>query len=339
MRLRAVWIDLMSPLVSIGIPTYNRSRLLRQAITSVLRQSVQDFEIIVSDDCSTDDTAEVVEHFGDPRIRYHRTATNLRPPRNWNECARLAQGVFFALLPDDDVWCPEFLAAMVTAFQAHPDAGFVQCAYCSADEQLREIRTVQASATELVLRGESALIWQLEHLACVPAAVLFRRAAMVELGLWREDYWDDWAFIVRMAYRYGFIFTPSALACNRVHDDNLNRRLFAEQRDAILDMYNQQTDVFATALPATPALIALRAKLMRELSQHCVLLSLSALRRGRWQQIKFHLTRAHQFCAWAGFDPGFIALWLALRDEARRLRQLRHDAEHKPPLFDWAATL
>ena len=329
----------MSPLVSIGIPTYNRSRLLRQAITSVLRQSVQDFEIIVSDDCSTDDTAEVVERFGDARLRYHRTATNLRPPRNWNECARLAHGAFFALLPDDDVWCPEFLAEMVTTFQAHPDVGFVQCAYRSVDEQLREIRTVQASVTELVLRGESALIWHMQHLACVPVAVLFRRAAMVELGLWREDYWDDWAFIVRMAYRYGSVFIPPPLACSRVHGENLSRRLFTERRDAILDLYNQQTDVFAQALPATPALIALRAKLIRELSHHCVLLTLGALRRRQWAQARFHWTRARQFHAWAGFDPGFIALRLTLRGETQRLRQLQHDAQRKTPLFDWAATL
>ncbi len=339
MRLRAARIDLMCPLVSVGIPTYNRARLLRQAITSVLRQTFQDFEIIVSDDCSPDDTAEVVKRFGDPRIRYHRTTTNLRPPRNWNECARLAQGEFFALLPDDDLWYPEFLAKMVAALQAQPGAGFAQCAYRSVDENLRELRTIQASATDLALHGEDALIWQLEHLACIPAALLFRRAAMLDMGLWREDYWDDWAFIVRMAYRYGFLFIPRAFACSRIHGDNLNRRLFAEQRDAILDLYNQQTDVFAQALPATPALIALRAKLIRELSRHCILLTLSALRRGQWAQAKFHFTRARQFHAWAGFDPGFIPLRLALYGEARRLRQLQRDAQHKTPLFDLATDL
>jgi len=324
------------PTVSIGIPTYNRSRLLRQAIHSVLQQTYQDFEVIVSDDCSPDDTAEVVQSFHDPRIRYHRTSENLRPPRNWNECVRLAHGEFFAILPDDDVWRPKFLVEMVTAFQAHPDVGFAQCAYHSVDESLREIRNVRAGSTKLVLYGESALIWQLERLACVPVALLFRRAAMAELGLWheRDGYWDDWAFIVRLAYRYGFAYVPKLLACNRVHSQNLNRELYHKGRDAILDLLNQHADVFGEALPLTPALEAFHAKLNRELSQHCVLLALSALRRREWSQARFHFTRARRLYALAGFDLGFIKLRLSLRAEAQRELLLRQTAQSHEPIVE-----
>ncbi|MBI5566772.1 MAG: glycosyltransferase family 2 protein [Chloroflexi bacterium] len=324
----------MPPTISIGIPTYNRAGLAQQAIQSVLQQTYQDFEIIVSDDCSTDETAQVIQDFHDPRIRYHRTLTNLRPPRNWNECVRLARGEFFALLPDDDVYCPTFLEGMVAALVAKPEVGFAQCGYYSVDEHLRCIQTRLSATTPLTLKADSAVIWQLQNLACIPAAILFRREAMLDLRLWRErtGYWDDWAFIVRLAYRSGFNYVPQALACNRVHAQNLNRTLRHEDRDAILDLLNQQADVFGETLPLTTVLESFRARLNRELSQHCVLLALSALRRADWSRARFHFRRAHHLYAWAGFDPGFIKLRLNLRSEAVREAQLRQAAQAREPI-------
>ncbi len=323
----------MPPRVTVGIPTFNRAGLLRQAIQSVLCQTFQDFEIVVSDDCSIDDTEAVVASFHDPRIRYHRTTTNLRPPRNWNECVRFAQGEFFALLPDDDVYCPQFLETMLAALGDHSDVAFAQCGYSSVDEQLRPLATIQAHSSFLILHGEPALLWHLEHLSCIPASVLFRRPLMLQIGLWREDYWDDWAFIVRMAYRYGFVFVPQTLSANRVHSQNLNRVLYREKRDAILDLINQYADVFGTALPATPALLAARDKLNRQLSYHCVMLTLSAWRRRDWHAARLHFRRARQLDALAGIDPRFVPLWLTIRAETRRMRERLAAARLKEPLL------
>jgi glycosyltransferase involved in cell wall biosynthesis len=323
----------MNPVITVGIPTYNRSALLQQSINSVLQQTYQDFEIIVSDDCSPDNTAEVVHGFHDPRIKYHRTLTNLRPPRNWNECVRLAQGEFFALLPDDDVYCPEFLAAMVEALRSQPDTGFAQCGYYSVDDCLRPIYSVLTVPVPFTLKGEAALIWQIERLGCIPAALVFRRAAMQQAGLWREEYWDDWAFIIRVAYCHGFTFVPKALTCNRVHTQNLNRQLLDGGRDAILDSLNQQADVFGQALPATPRLEALRAKLNRQLSQHCVLLTLSALRRRNLTEARFHFARARQLYALAGFDLGFIKLRLNLWAETQQRLRQQQAAQSRAPVI------
>lgn len=322
----------MNPSVSIGIPTFNRAGLLRQAIQSILQQTFQDFEIIVSDDCSTDDTASVVADVHDSRIRYQRTAKNLRPPRNWNACARLARGDLFALLPDDDVYCPDFLRTMVSALERDPAIGFAQCGYYSADENLRPIQTVLASPTPISLTGESALLWQCDHLSCIPASVLFRRSLAAQLGWWREDYWDDWAFILRVAFRHGFTFVPQALAVNRVHSRNLNRVLYGESRDPILDLINQQADVFGAALPTTPRLIALRAKFNRQLSCHCILLALGALRRRDWVGARFHWTRARQLNALAGMDLGWVGLWRELRVQARQAAEQRQAAQTRAPV-------
>jgi glycosyltransferase involved in cell wall biosynthesis len=321
----------VTPLVSIGIPTYNRSALLRQAIQSVLQQTCQDFEVIVSDDCSTDDTAAVVAGFGDARLRYQRTPYNLRPPRNWNECVRLARGEFFALLPDDDVYCPTFLERMTRALAGEPAAGFAQCGFYAVDERLRPYKTVLPSPPAPFCQGEEALIWQMERLECIPAALLFRRAALLDLGLWREDYFDDWALIVRLAYRRGFVSVPAPLACNRLHGANLNLQMRSAGDDIILHSINQMADVFGAALPATPRLEALRARLERQLSEHCVLLALGALRRADWQKARFHFARARRLYALAGLDPRFIGLALRIRRQLRQERRRLAAAQRLAP--------
>jgi glycosyltransferase involved in cell wall biosynthesis len=323
----------MAPTVSIGIPTFNRPAFLTQAIQGVLRQTFQDFEIIISDDCSTDNTPEVARGIGDPRIHYHRTQTNLRPPRNWNECVRLAQGEFFALLPDDDAYFPNFLAEMVSALRAQPEAAFAQCAYYIADEQLRCLTTVQAARGPFTMRGADALHWHLETMSCMPVALLFRRTAMCALGLWREDYWDDWAFIIRLAYRFGFTFVPQLLAVNRVHNQNLNRKLYREGIDVIQQHISQQADVFSIALPMQPKTEALSARLNRGLSQHSMLLAGSAVIHGHWRKAPFHLVRAYRLYALAWFDPRFVALWWRIRNEVRQRREWQDFAQHRRPLL------
>ncbi len=320
----------MSPTVSVGIPTFQRAQLMRQAILSVLQQTYQDFEIVVVDDCSSDDTADVVASIADARIKYFRNPSTVGVPRNWNECVRRARGEFFALLPDDDVFCQGFLAEMLGVLGTHPDVAFAQCAFYRVDEQLRPIDTISASTSELTLAGEKALIWQMTTLRCNPVSLLFRRSAMLAMGLWREDYWDDWAFIVRMAYRLGFTFVPKPLAANRTHGYNLSRVLANQGRDEVLDLINQQSDVFGEALPATPAILSLRAGLSREVSHHCVLKTLKALLRGDCGRAIFHLRRGRHLYALAGIDPGFLRMGLGhklgilcmrIRQKAARSRE------------------
>ncbi len=97
------------PFFTVVIPTHNRSILLKRAVESVLSQTFEDFELIVIDDHSTDDTASVVKSFTDPRIRY------LINQRTKGACGARNTGIFsakgkwVAFLDDDDVWLPEKL--------------------------------------------------------------------------------------------------------------------------------------------------------------------------------------------------------------------------------------
>lgn len=116
------------PFFSILIPTYSQSALLREAIQSVLRQSFSDYEIIVSDDCSTDDTREVVEAFGDGRIHFYRNSTNLGYGRNLEAGAVHANGEILYLLGHDDIVLSGALESTYQAF-ADPRIGAVTRPY------------------------------------------------------------------------------------------------------------------------------------------------------------------------------------------------------------------
>jgi len=91
-------------LVSILIPTFNRSHWLQNAVRSALHQSYDDLEVIVSDNASSDNTYEVMRDIvaGDRRVRYARNASNEGPIRNWRRCLELAHGRFCVILSDDD---------------------------------------------------------------------------------------------------------------------------------------------------------------------------------------------------------------------------------------------
>ncbi len=91
-----------APFFTVGIPTYNRAKWLGEAIELVLRQSFSDFELLVSDNASTDDTAGVAASFADVRIRYVRQAENIGPAANFNYVIEHARGEFLVFNQDDD---------------------------------------------------------------------------------------------------------------------------------------------------------------------------------------------------------------------------------------------
>lgn len=110
------------PKVSVVIPTCNRADFLKAAIESVLKQTFQDFEIIVVDDASRDQTAEVMAGFQDPRIHYIRHETNKGQGRTRNAGIEQASGEYVALLDDDDEWLPEKLEKQVSLLDSSADA-------------------------------------------------------------------------------------------------------------------------------------------------------------------------------------------------------------------------
>ena len=110
------------PRVSVGMPVYNGERYLRAALDSVLAQTFRDFELIISDNASTDATEEICREYAarDPRIRYSRNDENIGPARNGNRTIQLATGEYFKSAHHDDLCAPEFLARCIEVLEQHP---------------------------------------------------------------------------------------------------------------------------------------------------------------------------------------------------------------------------
>ena len=120
------------PLATVVIPTYNHARYVGEAIRNVLRPDYRPIEIIVVDDGSTDDTAQVVGEFGATVCYIRQENRGLSAARNAG--IRLAAGEYVGLLDADDLYEPHFVSTLVRLLQAHPDAGAISCGYRFVDE-------------------------------------------------------------------------------------------------------------------------------------------------------------------------------------------------------------
>lgn len=119
----------MAPVVSILTATYNRAHFLSEAIESVLSQDFANFELMIGDNASTDDTNEVVRRYAreDSRIKYFRNSANLGSTTNFNLCYRRSDpsSKYYIFLPSDDWWEPTFLSKLVAAGDECPSATII----------------------------------------------------------------------------------------------------------------------------------------------------------------------------------------------------------------------
>ena len=125
-----------NPLITVVIPTYQRSSLLRRAILSALKQSYANIVVLVCDNASSDDTEAVVTHLSraDRRIVYIKHHENIGSYRNFNSGLSGLNTRYFCLLSDDDMLSPDFLKDALAAFAKYPDAAAVAMATAAVDE-------------------------------------------------------------------------------------------------------------------------------------------------------------------------------------------------------------
>jgi glycosyltransferase involved in cell wall biosynthesis len=192
-----------TPRVSVCIPTYLGDKTLGAAIESVLAQTFTDFELIVIDDGSPDDTRAVVERFSDHRIVYLRNEKNLGPQGNWNRCLEVAVGDYFKLLPHDDLLHPQCLERQVRVLDTDTEKriALVFCAreVLGPDARLLTRRGYPGGREGPVDRDVliRACVRRGTNLIGEPGAVLLRKATAVKVGLFDAtnpyvidlDYW------------------------------------------------------------------------------------------------------------------------------------------------------
>lgn len=207
------------PAVSVVIPAYNHARFLKGTIESALAQTWRDYEIVVVDDGSKDDTAAVAAQFG-AAIRYVYQA-NKGMAATRNTALRHATGDIISFLDDDDLWLPDYLATVMAHFQADSDLAAVHTGYqLTSDEEGRDFpghssRTVPA--TELY----DTLI---EGGFFPPSSVSVRRKILDVVGVFDEGLqgYADWELWLRICREHKFIGIPDELIKYRIHAGGLS---------------------------------------------------------------------------------------------------------------------
>lgn len=145
-------------LVSIVMPTWNCARFIGESIESVRRQSYRNWELLVVDDCSADNTEEIVMSFGDSRIRYIRNAVNSGAAVSRNRALKEARGRWIAFLDSDDLWTADKLERQI-AFMVNNGYSFSYTNYSEVDEDTRETGVCVSGPRRISVCGMFNYCW------------------------------------------------------------------------------------------------------------------------------------------------------------------------------------
>ncbi len=208
----------MVPLVSIGIPTYNGARYLRESVDSVLAQTFKDFELVIIDDGSSDETCVIAEEYArkDARVSAVRNSKRLGLVANFNRCIELTKGAFVCVWHQDDVMMAQNIERKVELLEANPRVGFVHSNVLMIDDQGRVLSEhwESDSRRDHVCTGWeffSKMIEPDKNYVCCPS-VLARRECYKNLGRFREELFFacDWELWMRFSLEYdvGCLGTP-----------------------------------------------------------------------------------------------------------------------------------
>ncbi len=199
-----------SPALTVIIPTHNRAQLVCRAIRSVLSQTFRDFEIIVVDDASTDDTREAVSGLADPRIRLVRREKNGGAAASRNTGIAVARGQFVTFLDSDDEYLPTKLERQVHVLSnAAPEVGAVECGL-----KIRAKERVYISPPNL--KGQSYEGFFGYERGVNVAPLLLRREVAVMLAFDELAALEDWDFMLRLlrVRKVAFVEDPLVI----IHD-------------------------------------------------------------------------------------------------------------------------
>lgn len=289
-----------APLVSVIIPTYNHARFVVQAVQSVLAQTYPHVEVIVVDDGSTDETAQVLEPFAG-RIKVVKQANGgVAAARNHG--FTFAQGHYLTFLDADDLFLPEKLARDVALLEADPAVGVAYCSWFyvaeDGEQVLGELRPRQ--------NGDLLEDLLLRRFHCVPGAATIRRTALEQVGLFDVNCaaaadTDLWVRLAYAGYRFASVDEP--LFRYRSVAGSMSRQLTRQEQDEFTRL-----DTFFAAPNVRPEVQALRPR------AYAVLLYEYASKYfhlGDVSKGRDYLRQATVLCPALAQDADWLVAWLA----------------------------
>lgn len=218
--------------VSICIPLYNGSKFIKETIESVLSQDYANMEIIINDDCSTDNSMDIVKEFKDSRIKVYANEKNYGLVGNWNRTISYASGEFVKLVCQDDLLCAGAVSSQVKLLKKYPGASLSVGNTCVIDSEGKVVMDRKRFGKDLLVHGEkyARMSWRGRNIYAEPPNMLYRlrdfyRAGKYDTGLL---YTPDWDFGIKLCYLGDVACSKKYIMKFRLSDISETNRLYAK---------------------------------------------------------------------------------------------------------------
>ncbi len=225
------------PTVSICLPVYNGERFLDEAIESVFAQTDNDYELLISDDCSQDSSLEIARAYarGDRRVTVWSNPERLGLFANYNACMQRAGGTYIKLFAQDDLFAPTMLARALEAFAAETNVALVSTARVAIDEQGQPQEFPEANDSPRLQPGRAVTkrcLTEIRNWIGEPSTVMFPSALMGSGFDTTFSHSGDLEYWLRIISGGNYVFLDEPLCCFRKHansatNKNMKSMLFA----------------------------------------------------------------------------------------------------------------
>jgi len=238
------------PKASIIIPVFNAEGYIGETLRSILDQSFSDFELIIVDDGSTDDTADIIQNFCDQRIRYLYQANSGRPAAPRNRAIRESTGDIIFVFDSDDVMLPGKLKETIELFELAPSAGLVFTGFACINETgqiinpsflapyhtLTDLPKTQISKNGFLIKADNALKGLAASNYLGTSGVAIRRNVFETVGYFDEEVRnsDDFLMWQAIASQYDFLYIPDIYHHYRVRSGSISLRRIEERAPGLI---------------------------------------------------------------------------------------------------------
>lgn len=225
------------PLISVVMAAFNAGPYLKENIQSILNQTYSDFEFIIIDDASTDNSAEIIWSFKDPRLIYIKNEVNLGQTASLNKGIRMAKGKYIARLDADDIAYPERLKMQADFLNQHPQVGVVGSWSIDMDETGKLLKPFKVPTDLLKIKCFIAASGDLSYWCISHPTVMIRKSVLEDVGLFNEiegkgsGYPQDYELWERIARKYDFAVLGKVLLKYRILKNSDSRFYFDKYRN------------------------------------------------------------------------------------------------------------
>jgi glycosyltransferase involved in cell wall biosynthesis len=227
-------VSAVKPLVSFVVPCYKLAHLLPQCVNSILAQTYREFEVLIMDNCSPDETPAVAASFHDSRVKHIRNETNLGHVRNYNKGIGLSRGKYvWVLSADDALRSPHVLDRFVGVMERESSVGFVFCRAVEVRERTEGgiVRWADCGEADRIWNGRTFLTRLIEHNRIVMSSGLVRKECYDKVALFPVDmpYACDWYLWCICALYNSVAYLSEPMVYCRVHAASLTTQYSREE--------------------------------------------------------------------------------------------------------------